>query len=65
MLKIVILMKLLTRKHKLLTSDQINDFGWIIDSGATQHMTFNIDSLSDYVEFKEPCTVNLGDNGIM
>ena len=26
-------------------------------------MTFDIDSLSDYIEFKEQCTVNLGDNG--
>ena len=45
------------------TSDQVNDFEWIINSGATQHMTFDTDSLSDYIEFKEPCTVNLGDNG--
>ena len=47
----------------LVASDQVNDFAWIIDTGATQHMTFDIDSLSDYVEFNEPCTVNLGDNG--
>ena len=26
-------------------------------------MTFDIDSLSDCIEFKEPCTVNLGNNG--
>ena len=26
-------------------------------------MTFDIDSLSDYIEFKERCNVNLGDNG--
>ena len=26
-------------------------------------MTFDIDSLSDCIEFKETCTVNLGDNG--
>ena len=50
-------------EEALVTSDQVNDFEWIIDSGATQRMTFDIDSLSDYIEFKEPCTVNLGDNG--
>lgn len=26
-------------------------------------MTFNRNSLSDYVEFKQPCIINLGDNG--
>ena len=50
-------------EEALVTSDQVNDFEWIIDSGATEHMTFDIDSLSDYIEFKEPCFVNLGDNG--
>ena len=35
---------------------------WIIDSGATQHMTYERDFLADYIEFKKPCTVNLGDN---
>eukprot|EP00794_Sanderia_malayensis_P015002 gene15002-16551_t len=35
---------------------------WIIDSGATQHMTCERDSLSDYVEFKRPSLVTLGDN---
>ena len=50
-------------EEALVTSDQVNDFEWIIDSGATQLMTFDIDFLSDYIEFKEPCTVNLGDNG--
>ena len=47
----------------LLSSDHMKNSGWIIDSGATQHMTFDKDSLSDYVEFKQPCIVNLGDNG--
>ena len=50
-------------EEALITSDQVNNSGWIIDSGATQHMTFDKDSLSDYVEFKQPCIVNLGDNG--
>ena len=46
----------------LFTSDRLNNSGWIIDSGATQHMSFEKGKLSDYVEFKEPCIVNLGDN---
>ena len=35
---------------------------WIIDSGATQHMSFERNRLSEYVEFKQPCVVNLGDS---
>ena len=31
-------------EEALVTSDQVNDFEWIIDSGAAQHMTFDIDS---------------------
>jgi hypothetical protein len=34
----------------------------IIDSGATQHMTLERNRLSNYVEFKKPCSVHLGDN---
>ena len=48
-----------------LTSSLLNVCGksdWIIDSGATQHMTFEQDALVDYVEFKQPSIVNLGDN---
>ena len=37
------------------TSREFGGSNWIIDSGATQHMTFEKDCLSDYV-------VNLGDN---
>ena len=44
------------------TSDVENKSGWIVDSGATQHMTFERDHLTDYVEFKQPCKVNLSDN---
>ena len=46
----------------MITSGQVNNSEWIIDSEATQHMTFNKDPLSDYVEFKQPCIVNLGDS---
>ena len=48
-----------------MTSSLLNVCGkshWIIDSGATQHMTFEQDALVDYVEFKQPSIVNLGDN---
>lgn len=44
------------------TSRVIDQSDWIIDSGATQHMTFAKDCLSEYIEFKQPCVVNLGDN---
>lgn len=46
----------------LYISENEDKCGWIIDSGATQHMTFERNCLSNYVEFKKPCTVNLGDN---
>ena len=44
------------------TSDVENKSGWIVDSEATQHMTFERDHRTDFVEFKKPCEVNLGDN---
>ena len=44
------------------TSDAENKSGWIVDSGATQHMTLERDRLTDFMEFKQPCKVNLGDN---
>ena len=53
---------LFTEDEALLTSDLVYNSGWIIDSGATQHMTYEKDQLFNYVEFKQPCTVNLGDD---
>ena len=38
---------------------------WIIDSGATQHMTYQRECLSDYVEFKNPATVSMGDDHVI
>eukprot|EP00794_Sanderia_malayensis_P001580 gene1580-1745_t len=35
---------------------------WIVDSGATQHMTYEKDSLYDFVTFKQPSIIILGDN---
>ena len=43
----------------------MNDIGKcksIIDSGATQHMTFKRNNLELYVEFRQPSVVNLGEN---
>jgi len=34
---------------------------WVIDSGATRHMTFQKELLSDYCQFKSPEAVGLGD----
>ena len=53
---------LFTEDEALFTSDLVYNSGWIIDSGATQHMTYEKDQLFNYVEFKQPCTVNLGDD---
>ena len=49
----------------LLTSDNSKRFCWIIDSGATHHMTFEVNNPSDYVEFKKPCKVNLRDDRVI
>ena len=38
---------------------------WWIDSGASQHMTFEKKGLRDYVEFKDPRRVKLADNSIL
>ena len=35
-----------------------NQGAWIIDSGTTQHMTYERNSLSEYVEFNRSCDVN-------
>ena len=55
---------LITEDEALVTFDSLYNSGWIIDSGATQHMTFEKNQLSDYVEFKQPCTVNMFHLGI-
>lgn len=38
---------------------------WIIDSGATQHMNYQRECLSDYVEFKNPAAVKMGDDHVI
>eukprot|EP00794_Sanderia_malayensis_P004355 gene4355-4936_t len=52
---------LVTTSH--LSSKQKNSS--IIDSGATQHMTYQRECVSDYVECKNPATVNLGDDHVI
>ena len=49
-------------EEALFTSSDEDICEWIIDSGATQHMTFERARLSNYKEFKKPCVVNLGDS---
>ena len=38
---------------------------WYIDSGATNHMTYDVDILSDVVYHKQPTPVYLGDKSIV
>ena len=52
-------------KIALFTNGNEYQSGWIIDSGATQHMTYESNDLSGYVEYKRPCRVNLGDNRVI
>ena len=39
--------------------------GWWIDSGASQHMTFDKKGMHKYVAFKDPLKVKLADNSII
>ena len=52
----------LVLEEALTTSDQVTDDGWIIDSGALLHMTFDRDVLEDFVECKNPAIIKLSDN---
>lgn len=38
---------------------------WLIESGASKHMTWNKESLQNYQEFSEPQTVKLGDGRVV
>ena len=49
-------------QEALFTSNNNGNSGWIIESGATQHMTYEKNRLVNYVEFKQPRKVNLGDD---
>ena len=50
---------LITEDKALFTSNLLDKSRLIIDSGATQHMTFEKSQLSDYGEFKQPSIVDL------
>lgn len=53
----------LTNEEKaLVATDLLNKSVWIIDSGATQHMTSEKDRLTEYIAFDKPSIVHLGDN---
>ena len=37
---------------------------WYIDRGATKHMTFEKDLIVDFIEYKHPSKIYLGDNRV-
>ena len=66
MLKTIIWMKFHWKKLCMhLIFLQKKDYCWIIDSGATQHMTYDGAALSDYVECKHAVEITLGDNRVI
>ena len=52
----------LVHEEAFTTSDQATDDGWIINSGALQHMTFDRDALEDFVDFENHAIIILSDN---
>ncbi|CAB4021584.1 Retrovirus-related Pol poly from transposon TNT 1-94, partial [Paramuricea clavata] len=46
------------------TSSKQNNH-WFIDSGATKHMTFQRHLIVDYVKYKQPSKIYLGDNRVI
>ena len=46
-------------------TDDISECEWYIDSGATNHMTFDLNLLSDVVYNKTPTPVFLGDKSVV
>ena len=49
-------------QEALFTFNNNGNSGWVIDSGATQHMTYEKNRLVNYVQFKTPSKVNIGDD---
>ena len=47
----------------LTNSKQSNQ--WFIDSGATKHMTFQKELIVDYIKYKQPSKIYLGDNRVI
>jgi transposase InsO family protein len=38
---------------------------WLVDSGASQHITHHKEWFQTYKQFKDPVTIELGDNGVI
>ena len=38
---------------------------WYIDSGATKYMTHRRDLITDFIKYKQPSKIFLGDNGVI
>ena len=49
-----------TEEGKQVQSDQ-----WFIDGGATKHMTFQKNIVTDYKKYKKPSKIYLGDNRVI
>ena len=49
------------------SSERVNqkDLTWYIDSGASQHMSYDKEMMVDYVQFDDPQKVRLGDNRVV
>lgn len=41
----------------------LSESEWIIDSGASDHITYDLSSFHSFTEFNQPKTVILGDRG--
>lgn len=48
--------------HALLTVNRRVDF-WVADSGASRHMTYNLDWIDDYASFSKPKEIFFADKG--
>ena len=53
------------RAVALISSRNSNKSSWWIDSGASQHMTYDRKTISDYVKFEKPMLVRLADDSTL
>ena len=56
-----------TEHASFYSSKRVNqkDLTWYIDSGASQHMSYDKEMMVDYVHFENPQKVRLGDNRVV